>query len=642
MINPIIWRIESTQCSYYDTESLTTLEMVGKLVDKINSDINAYNNLENKTEDYYKKFTKDITNYKAQIEKLLKENNNEIIEFKDEFMELLNSINNINETIEYINRQSDEVQELAEKNKQAIESASVPTKADLTNLNNTLTQAINENKNIFNTEISTLKNNYLSYSVKSFKNENGSYVKGDGIQDDTTGIQNALNQVISTGGKLYFPTGTYLVTAPIVGDTSNRGKKIIIEGNGLGTSIIKNNHSGNCIELSGYLYEINDLYILNTYSVNEGCGLKLSPGGRRKLKNLQVQAFKTGIYQNGGFDMFSMENVLCCDNTNVGFYMNVNDVKSCALLSVRDCLFNTNKSHGFEVNQTNGQLINLIIENTEFINNDGHGAYLHSEYGAPICSITFKNCDIEHIKTTYSGIYLKNVYKFSIEESAFNAVSETSKGVIYLENCKDGFIKNQWFSDNIDINKLIVIDKYCDSIYLMGNRIGYSKKADFYSEGEIPPTCINFDNLYKTLYKPIFLSENNNVDGLTVNRLNGKYALVCPSGVQSHIVYTHDSSLNKNKIKFLNVKWYNLNSEYQGKKVVFTAYNQSSENSKVYCSSTTEVTNAMEINTTRIVIKPIPFDRSDLTSIYVLRNGTDNNDTLIGDICILGFTISYE
>ena len=39
--------------------------------------------------------------------------------------------------------------------------------------------------------------------------------KGDGITDDTMAIQNCSKLLSSTGGVLYFPTGIYLISAPI-------------------------------------------------------------------------------------------------------------------------------------------------------------------------------------------------------------------------------------------------------------------------------------------------------------------------------------------------------------------------------------------------------------------------------------------
>lgn len=52
----------------------------------------------------------------------------------------------------------------------------------------------------------------ISYSIKSFLCDDGQFVKGDGIHDDTTGIQNAINQSILNGYTIYLSKGDYVIT----------------------------------------------------------------------------------------------------------------------------------------------------------------------------------------------------------------------------------------------------------------------------------------------------------------------------------------------------------------------------------------------------------------------------------------------
>jgi Ca2+-binding RTX toxin-like protein len=65
----------------------------------------------------------------------------------------------------------------------------------------------------------------LGRNVKLFRNADGTPVAGDGIQDDTTGIQKAIDSLPNSqgipqggqasGGTLYFPPGTYRITQPL-------------------------------------------------------------------------------------------------------------------------------------------------------------------------------------------------------------------------------------------------------------------------------------------------------------------------------------------------------------------------------------------------------------------------------------------
>lgn len=59
--------------------------------------------------------------------------------------------------------------------------------------------------------------------------------KGDGITDDASAIQNALDAVNKMGGgKVFFPAGAYLITRPIIQYTN-----ITIEGQGIDVTILK-------------------------------------------------------------------------------------------------------------------------------------------------------------------------------------------------------------------------------------------------------------------------------------------------------------------------------------------------------------------------------------------------------------------
>lgn len=67
----------------------------------------------------------------------------------------------------------------------------------------------------------------IGVDVKTFLCVDGQYVKGDGIHDDTTGVQAAIN----TGGRIIFPSGTYLcgqLTIPSYTQLIGIGKVTII------------------------------------------------------------------------------------------------------------------------------------------------------------------------------------------------------------------------------------------------------------------------------------------------------------------------------------------------------------------------------------------------------------------------------
>jgi hypothetical protein len=61
--------------------------------------------------------------------------------------------------------------------------------------------------------------NDVVVNVKDFKCSDGQYVQGDGIHDDRTGIQAAINS-LTNGGTVFFPEGTYLIKS-LYDDTSD-------------------------------------------------------------------------------------------------------------------------------------------------------------------------------------------------------------------------------------------------------------------------------------------------------------------------------------------------------------------------------------------------------------------------------------
>jgi hypothetical protein len=64
--------------------------------------------------------------------------------------------------------------------------------------------------------------------------------KGDGITDDTAAIQSSINSLITTGGTVYLPKGTYIVNSPI-----NLSSNIRLLGDGWTNTYIKAGNNAN-------------------------------------------------------------------------------------------------------------------------------------------------------------------------------------------------------------------------------------------------------------------------------------------------------------------------------------------------------------------------------------------------------------
>jgi len=66
---------------------------------------------------------------------------------------------------------------------------------------------------------------------------------GDGVTDDTAAITNAFNVVRSTGGVLFFPSGTYLYSILVLSSTGTNAP-VILRGEGMFATTLKSNLTG--------------------------------------------------------------------------------------------------------------------------------------------------------------------------------------------------------------------------------------------------------------------------------------------------------------------------------------------------------------------------------------------------------------
>ena len=93
----------------------------------------------------------------------------------------------------------------------------------------------------------------LGRNVKLFRNADGSLVAGDGVQDDTTGIQRAIDSLpnstgvpqggVASGGTIFLPPGTYRITRPLQVPGG-----VIVSGSGPGTVLHYVGRSGAAVE----------------------------------------------------------------------------------------------------------------------------------------------------------------------------------------------------------------------------------------------------------------------------------------------------------------------------------------------------------------------------------------------------------
>ncbi len=507
-----------------------------------------------------------------------------------------------------------------EETEQLIESGGAAKKEDIININASLEQIV-------------------QYSVKDFICDDGILVKGDGVHDDITGIQKAINLATLSGGIIRFPKGIYNISKSIEINTSNVGKALVIEGHGLGVTNIRTTTDVSCFNCQGYLYEIRDLSINTTINNSTKPALYLEGGGRRKLKNLQVSRYFNGLSQEGFFDQFEIDSCNFNNSIGDGVIINVNNNGSCALFRMQNSLCNNNGGCGFKLIQTLGQIINFKMDNVEIIDNVKDGFYAESTYGQPITGITLDSCDIEGIKDGYNAITLNKVYKFAIKNCAFNDLSTNINSVINLMGCKDGIIETPWLPDDATRHKVLV-DSLCDTIFLKGARISFATKFSFTTKsGLVPLTCINLDeNIEKS--KKYYMDKRFNNELLEEVFVNNIYGFKMKHDKQYGIRIPYDGKRVCNMIKIV---WANISDDTNGN-VSFNTFNISLEGKTTVYSGKTDIVGGKNVlKTTEITVGDLTLDSSNGFTVFkILRDSTNVNDTFTGDICIVSVEFMYK
>ncbi len=133
--------------------------------------------------------------------------------------------------------------------------------------------------------------------------------RGDGIRDDTTSIQTTINEVSRLGGGIvYFPPGTYLISAALTLSSANG---VSFAGAGPSVSLLKNtNTATNVITLTSCNgFSIEDLGITHS-SASTAAGIQLASCGSStapvSIDNVSIQAHRTALNMTGTTGMLTV------------------------------------------------------------------------------------------------------------------------------------------------------------------------------------------------------------------------------------------------------------------------------------------------------------------------------------------------
>jgi hypothetical protein len=140
---------------------------------------------------------------------------------------------------------------------------------------------------------------------------------GDGITDDTTAVQAAITAVPATGGAVYFPSGTYKITAAL----TVTNKPIYIYGDGNAVSMINQTGSANCITFATNSTEdsfsIRNIGIHTTAS-GGGNGIQASfpTVALSTFKNVHIEGIEIGPMRGSGATAHFLKDIAIDDAMN--------------------------------------------------------------------------------------------------------------------------------------------------------------------------------------------------------------------------------------------------------------------------------------------------------------------------------------
>lgn len=280
------------------------------------------------------------------------------------------------------------------------------------------TETVKGNADALNSHLS----DYANYVLQPVFNVMGFGAKGDGVTDDYSAIQAAINAAVNAGGGIVFfpPGGTYLVNIGLVIDGDNiylfgKGATLLFDGsNSIAVDFCK---SGSYI-FNGGIDGLNIQKVSEEWATDTSIGLRLYNVQEGFLTDFSVQDFTTGLKLEGNGQG-------CVHNQ----------------INIRR-LFN-NKTNLHLVASNNGWCNeNIFIGGRFSYSSDRVGGYtgttnIKIDYYAekPINNNKFFGCSLESASSDTKAIYCEGAFNFF-----YGCRYETSVEIVFTANSSDNVL----------------------------------------------------------------------------------------------------------------------------------------------------------------------------------------------------------
>jgi hypothetical protein len=320
---------------------------------------------------------------------------------------------------------------------------------------------------------------------------------GDGVANDTAAIAAALASVLSTGGTVYFPQGTYLTDSINLRAFTN-------------ITLVGENDSTPFQYKPTSVIKIRTACAIGVQTSNTGTEVPATAGTGIVIKNLFINAnslatvgvncqravymyncavknaVQDGILFEGGSYPIELENVVSQQNGRDGLRVKA---PLTTIYTIRDCEFGFNTGNGVTIFDGS----TCIFENVLCQGNTGNGFYIERQDPAGFTQPIFLE------RLTFIGCYSEDNTGYGLYVTSYNTTPSTFTGKIVdltFINCSFNsdvaqqayirgtatptFIGSPYLSDALDpLYNTIQVNNYIieGSVILKNNRIRFTDTA---------------------------------------------------------------------------------------------------------------------------------------------------------------------
>lgn len=272
---------------------------------------------------------------------------------------------------------------------------------------------------------------------------------GNGITDDTEGIQKAIDSLDENVRILHFPSGTYLVSEDIILKSG-----IVLRGDGVDSVIQRTGTDA------------------DRYNV-----LKLENGGRVTIENLFIKGDRSyghegtsgewgmciGLY---GCSDVRINNCTLTEGWGDGVYVGASEDGGCYNISIDGCVIDSNRRNGVSVIECDG----FRMVHSKLLNSDGTAPKAGIDFEPNSADQMVKNCLVADCY--FSGnlidvcVYDRNAADVTVQNCKFNSrygvqydsviLGSPAVGAVNFCNCVFNNSQNCYLSNRKHINSVPV------------------------------------------------------------------------------------------------------------------------------------------------------------------------------------------